>query len=164
MFDSLKINNKFSIYRLQKIVLADLSVSIFTFSTIGQYSNASQKYLAKLQLLLHRLLIPLLQGFAYWNKGRSASLQGISKCSWRCSGFSFFILFSLFQTQVQPFKKGVSNSATQDSIVNAHNKTQFTYARINCVLKDLGCDTPLPKILMLAILTTCASSSSTKGI
>ncbi|KAG5610541.1 hypothetical protein H5410_021822 [Solanum commersonii] len=47
--------------------------------------------------------------------------------------------------------------------MNAHNKTQFTYARINCVLKDLSCDTPLPKILMLAILATCASSSSTKN-
>ena len=74
------------------------------------------------------------------------------------------LLLVLKQTQVQPFKKGVSNSATQDSIMNAHNKTQFTYARINCVLKDSSCDTPLPKILMLAILATCASSSSTKSI
>ncbi|KAG5605991.1 hypothetical protein H5410_027483 [Solanum commersonii] len=46
--------------------------------------------------------------------------------------------------------------------MNAHNKTQFTYARINCVLKDSNCDTPSPKILMLAILATCSSSSSTK--
>ncbi|KAG5595134.1 hypothetical protein H5410_036366, partial [Solanum commersonii] len=46
--------------------------------------------------------------------------------------------------------------------MNAHSKTQFTYARITCVLKDSNCDTPLPKILMLAILATCASSSSTK--
>ncbi|KAG5585783.1 hypothetical protein H5410_046217, partial [Solanum commersonii] len=46
--------------------------------------------------------------------------------------------------------------------MNAHNKTQFTYARITCVLKDSNCDTPLPKILILAILVTCASSSSTK--
>ncbi|KAG5580498.1 hypothetical protein H5410_051125, partial [Solanum commersonii] len=46
--------------------------------------------------------------------------------------------------------------------MNAHNKTKFTYARITCVLKDSNCDTPLPKILMLAILRTCASSSSTK--
>ncbi|KAG5576896.1 hypothetical protein H5410_057030 [Solanum commersonii] len=47
--------------------------------------------------------------------------------------------------------------------MNAHNKTQFTYTRINCVLKDSSCDTPLPKILMLAILATCVSSSSTKN-
>ncbi|KAG5632748.1 hypothetical protein H5410_004465, partial [Solanum commersonii] len=48
--------------------------------------------------------------------------------------------------------------------MNAHNKTQFTYARINCVLKDSSCDTPLPNILMLAILATCASSSSIKKV
>ncbi|KAG5610086.1 hypothetical protein H5410_021367, partial [Solanum commersonii] len=47
--------------------------------------------------------------------------------------------------------------------MNAHNKTRFTYARINCVLKDSSCDTPLPNILMLAILASCASSSSTKN-
>ncbi|KAG5609751.1 hypothetical protein H5410_021032 [Solanum commersonii] len=46
--------------------------------------------------------------------------------------------------------------------MSVHNKTQFTYARINCVLKDSSCDTPLPKIVILAILATCASSSSTK--
>ncbi|KAG5576270.1 hypothetical protein H5410_056404 [Solanum commersonii] len=46
--------------------------------------------------------------------------------------------------------------------MNAHNKTQFIYARITCVLKDSNCDSPLPKILMLAILATCTSSSSTK--
>ncbi|KAG5630293.1 hypothetical protein H5410_002010 [Solanum commersonii] len=45
--------------------------------------------------------------------------------------------------------------------MKAHNKAQFTYARITCVLKDSNCVTPLPKILMLAILAT-ASSSSTK--
>ena len=66
------------------------------------------------------------------------------------------------KTQVQLFKKDVSDSATKDSIMNAHNKTQFTYAKIKCALKDSSCDTPLPKILMLAILATCASSSSTK--
>ncbi|KAG5631833.1 hypothetical protein H5410_003550, partial [Solanum commersonii] len=29
--------------------------------------------------------------------------------------------------------------------MNAHNKTQFTYASINCVLKDSSCDTPITK-------------------
>ncbi|KAG5570494.1 hypothetical protein H5410_060260 [Solanum commersonii] len=75
----------------------------------------------------------------------------------QASASSFFSAFL-------PFKKDVSNSATQDSIMNAHNKTQFTYSRINYVLKDSGYDKPLPKILMLAILATCASSSSTKSI
>ncbi|KAG5631727.1 hypothetical protein H5410_003444 [Solanum commersonii] len=41
------------------------------------------------------------------------------------------LLIVLKQTQVQSFKMGISNSATQDSIMNAHNKTQFTYERSN---------------------------------
>ncbi|KAG5586061.1 hypothetical protein H5410_046495 [Solanum commersonii] len=48
--------------------------------------------------------------------------------------------------------------------MNIHNKTQITHAKINFVLKDSSCDTPLPKILMLAILATCGSSSSTKSL
>ncbi|KAG5585854.1 hypothetical protein H5410_046288, partial [Solanum commersonii] len=61
---------------------------------------------------------------------------------------------SLSKTQVQQLKKDVSNSSTQDSIMTIHNKTQFTQARINCVPKDSSCDTPLPKILKLAILAS----------
>ncbi|KAG5576604.1 hypothetical protein H5410_056738 [Solanum commersonii] len=79
---------------------------------------------------------------------------------------SLFFSASLFllanKTQVQQFKKDVSNSATQDSIMNVHNKTQFTHARINCVPRDSSCDTPLPKILTLAILASNASSGMTK--
>ncbi|KAG5585082.1 hypothetical protein H5410_045516 [Solanum commersonii] len=60
------------------------------------------------------------------------------------------------------FKNDVSNSATQDSIMNVHNKTQLTHARINCILKDSSCDTSLLKILKLTILASNASSSSTK--
>ncbi|KAG5577347.1 hypothetical protein H5410_057481 [Solanum commersonii] len=63
---------------------------------------------------------------------------------------------------LRTFNKDVSNGATQDSIMNVHNKTQFTYARINCVPKDSSCDTPLPKILKHSILASNASSSSTK--
>ncbi|KAG5620422.1 hypothetical protein H5410_005640, partial [Solanum commersonii] len=59
-------------------------------------------------------------------------------------------------------KKYVSNSAAQDSIMNAHKKTQLTHARINCALKDSSCDSPLPKNLKLTILASNASSSSTK--
>ena len=66
------------------------------------------------------------------------------------------------KTQVQQFKKDVSNSATQDSIMNAHNKTQFTYAKIKSTLKDSSCDSPISKNLMLTILASNASSSSTK--
>ncbi|KAG5600141.1 hypothetical protein H5410_031511, partial [Solanum commersonii] len=48
--------------------------------------------------------------------------------------------------------------------MNIRNKTQITHEKINCALKDSICDTPIPEILMLAILATCASSSSTKRI
>ncbi|KAG5599830.1 hypothetical protein H5410_031200 [Solanum commersonii] len=53
------------------------------------------------------------------------------------------LFFVLKQTQVQLFKKGVLNSATQDSIMNAHNKIQFTYAKIKFALKDSSCDSPI---------------------
>ncbi|KAG5600462.1 hypothetical protein H5410_031832 [Solanum commersonii] len=69
---------------------------------------------------------------------------------------------SLSKTQVQQVKKDVSNSAAQDSIMNAHKKTQLTHARINCALKNSSCDSPLPKILNFTILVSHASSSSTK--
>ncbi|KAG5595632.1 hypothetical protein H5410_036864 [Solanum commersonii] len=69
---------------------------------------------------------------------------------------------TLDKTQVQQFKKDVSNSATQDSIMNVHNKAQFTHARINCILKDSSYDTPLSKILNLTILDSNERSSSTK--
>ncbi|KAG5590447.1 hypothetical protein H5410_040961, partial [Solanum commersonii] len=105
----------------------------------------------------HRLFDPAPSGLCILEQ-RVESLQQISKCAWRCSGFSLFIFFGLFL-----FKKDVSNSATQDSIMNAHNKTEITHAKINYVLKDSSCDTQLPKILMLAILATCACSSSTKN-
>ncbi|KAG5580178.1 hypothetical protein H5410_050805 [Solanum commersonii] len=45
--------------------------------------------------------------------------------------------------------------------MNVHNKTQLTHARINCILKDSSCDTPLSKILKLIILASNASSIST---
>ncbi|KAG5576978.1 hypothetical protein H5410_057112 [Solanum commersonii] len=83
-------------------------------------------------------------GFAYWNKWRSKSLWQIAS--------------------VLGDAQGVSNSAKQESKMNIHNKIEVTYAHINCVLKHSSCDTPLPEILMLAILATCASSSSTKSI
>ncbi|KAG5595519.1 hypothetical protein H5410_036751 [Solanum commersonii] len=76
----------------------------------------------------------------------------------------FCSFLRLSQTQVQSFKKGILNSATQDSIMNIHNKIQITYAKINCVLKYSSCDTPLLAILMLAILATCVSSSLTNSI
>ena len=43
-------------------------------------------------------------------------------------------------------KKDVSNSAIQNPTMNVHNKTQFTYSRINCALKVSSYRTILPKI------------------
>ncbi|KAG5595638.1 hypothetical protein H5410_036870 [Solanum commersonii] len=77
--------------------------------------------------------------------------------------FSGFVRFCLIaKTQVQQFRKDVLNSASQDSIMNVHNKAQITHARINYILKDSSYDTPLSKILKLTILSSNASSSSTK--
>ncbi|KAG5595700.1 hypothetical protein H5410_036932 [Solanum commersonii] len=42
------------------------------------------------------ILILLLQGFAYWNKGLSASLRVIAKWTRRSLGLRFLILFGLF--------------------------------------------------------------------
>ena len=63
------------------------------------------------------------------------------------------------KTQVHQFKKDVSNSATEDSMMNAHKKIQLTYVSINCSLIGLSCD--LPKILKFTILASDVSSSST---
>ncbi|KAG5619700.1 hypothetical protein H5410_004918 [Solanum commersonii] len=66
------------------------------------------------------------------------------------------------KTQIQKLKKDVSDSATKDLFMNAHNKTQLTHARFNCSLKDSGFDSPLLKMLKFIILASNASSSSTK--
>ncbi|KAG5615611.1 hypothetical protein H5410_015435 [Solanum commersonii] len=63
------------------------------------------------------------------------------------------LLLVLKQTRVELFKKGVSNSATQESIMNAHNKTHFTHAKNNCALKDSSCDSSLSKNFMFIILS-----------
>ncbi|KAG5619702.1 hypothetical protein H5410_004920 [Solanum commersonii] len=73
---------------------------------------------------------------------------------------SFFQL--PFKLKLSRSNRDVSNSAAQDSIMNAHNKTQFTYAKIKCALKDSSCDSPISKNLMHTILASNASSSSTK--
>ncbi|KAG5590366.1 hypothetical protein H5410_040880, partial [Solanum commersonii] len=46
--------------------------------------------------------------------------------------------------------------------MNIHNKTQFTHAKINCVLKDLCFDKPFPKNLIVAILATWAKVNQFK--
>ena len=71
------------------------------------------------------------------------------------------IFLSSCKTQFQEFKQDVLNSATQDSIMSVYKKTKTTHAYLKHLLKDLSCDTLLPKILKLTILFTNASSSST---
>ncbi|KAG5631990.1 hypothetical protein H5410_003707, partial [Solanum commersonii] len=104
----------------------------------------------------HRLLDLAFSIFA-WNKRRSPG-----RSTTRQLGSAIISPICGLKTQVQQFKKDVSNSAAQDLIMNVHNKTQFTQARINFVPKDSSCDTLLPKILKLAILASNASSSSIK--
>ena len=71
------------------------------------------------------------------------------------------IYLSSRKTQVQQFKKEVSNTAT-DSIMSAHKKTQLTKEKINCEHNYSSCNSPLSKILMFTIFASNASSSSTK--
>ncbi|KAG5580176.1 hypothetical protein H5410_050803 [Solanum commersonii] len=103
-----------------------LAFSIFTFWTIGQYSTASRNYLAKRRLLLSSPFLSF--SFRASHTGTKGRVNPFDETP--C------------QTQVQPFKKGVSNCATQDSIMNIHNNIQITYVKIKCVLKDSSYDTP----------------------
>ncbi|KAG5571271.1 hypothetical protein H5410_061037, partial [Solanum commersonii] len=94
--------------------------------------------------------------------GEIKAVRWLSQWLRQSSGLLFFIISAAFKTQVHQFKKDVSNSATQDSIMNAHKKYQLTWARINCALNDSSCDSPLPNNLKLTILASNASLSSTK--
>ncbi|KAG5585675.1 hypothetical protein H5410_046109 [Solanum commersonii] len=44
--------------------------------------------------------------------------------------------------------------------MNAHNKTHFTHAKINCALKDSSCESPLSKNLFFTILALNTTSKS----
>ncbi|KAG5610484.1 hypothetical protein H5410_021765, partial [Solanum commersonii] len=123
---------------------------------------------------------PAFRSFAHRNKRRICDLlvirqigSAIRRSSFFCSFAPFFSIVSMLslklqtpktsrflsdieQTQVQSFKKGVLKSATQDSTMNAHNKTQFTDAKIKCELKGSSTYSPISKNLMLTILASNA--------
>ena len=48
--------------------------------------------------------------------------------------------------------------------MNSHNRYQLTQARINYAHKDSSCDSPLHKNLKITLLSSNASSISTKVI
>lgn len=60
--------------------------------------------------------------------------------------------FSSSKTQVQLFKMDVSNSASQESIMNAHKKSQLTHAKINFALRDSSFNSQLSKYFKFTIL------------
>ncbi|KAG5599519.1 hypothetical protein H5410_030889, partial [Solanum commersonii] len=140
--------------------LQHLQVSYF-----GRYGNASRNRLAT-----HRLLLFITDWIFFFRArhtgtlGETMTIRRLAQWIRGSSGFLFFVLSAAFKTQVQQFEIDVSNSATQDSIMNAHKKTQLTHAKINCALKDSSYDLPLSKNLKLTILASNESSSSTKVI
>ncbi|KAG5615089.1 hypothetical protein H5410_014913, partial [Solanum commersonii] len=134
-----------------------LAFSIFKFYNFGRSSTASRNRSATPRLL--RSITDLIFSFIAWHTGTLGEIMAIRRLpQWvrRSSGLLFFVL------SVQQFKKDVSNSATQNSIMNVQKKTQLTHARINCVLKYSSCDSQLSKILKFTILASNASSSLTK--
>ncbi|KAG5599569.1 hypothetical protein H5410_030939, partial [Solanum commersonii] len=137
------------------------SFSIVMLWVIGRHSTGSRNISAMRRLLpFFCRLDPFLQGSVHWNKRRSETLQRLAMWTRRSSGLYFLCFFLPFCSFLR--SSGVSNSATQNSIMNAHNKTQFTYTMIKCALKDSSCDSPISKNVMLTILASNASSRSTK--
>ncbi|KAG5571480.1 hypothetical protein H5410_061246 [Solanum commersonii] len=98
-----------------------------------------------------RRLDLFLQGLAHWNIRRDlrpfdispnglGDLQAIFSSFFQplCSFlFDSVHALSLNKTQVQQFKNDVSNSSTQNSIMNVHNKTQLIHERINLYTQRL---------------------------
>ncbi|KAG5571524.1 hypothetical protein H5410_061290, partial [Solanum commersonii] len=86
------------------------------------------------------------------NKGRSASVGD----SPRVISEAHALVFTFFSAilHLRCYTR-LNHKCTQKDF-------KLLMQRFNCVIKDSSCDTPLPKILMLTILSTNASSRSTK--
>ncbi|KAG5599258.1 hypothetical protein H5410_030628, partial [Solanum commersonii] len=126
--------------------LLALAFSLFSFWVVGQYGTSLRNYsVTRRQLHFIANLIFPFRAQRIGTKGDLQSDWRLATWGRRYSGTHFCVLVSRLVPFSQ-FKKDVSNSATQDSIMNVHNKTQLTHARINCILKDSSCDTPLPMI------------------
>ncbi|KAG5610236.1 hypothetical protein H5410_021517 [Solanum commersonii] len=111
-------------------------------------------------------LILLLQDFAYWSKGRSASLRQIA--SYFCSFLHLSVHASTKTSNTLNLRVFISLAVQKGCFKQCYTRLnheciqrdfKLLMRRFNCVLKDLSCDTPLPKIFMLTILATNASSS-----
>ncbi|KAG5614957.1 hypothetical protein H5410_014781, partial [Solanum commersonii] len=105
---------------------------------IGQHSTASRNYsVTRQRLLFSADLICSFRAQYTGTKGEDKTLcvhvpSNSKYLNLRDSSTpQLKLLLVLKKTQVQPFKKGISNSARQDSIMNAHNKTQLLMQRSN---------------------------------
>ncbi|KAG5590368.1 hypothetical protein H5410_040882, partial [Solanum commersonii] len=84
------------------------------------------------------------------------TIQRLTKWTWRSPCFLFFT----FSTRL--IRSFLQISCYTRLNHDCKQKTQLTYAPINCVLTGSSCDSPLPKILKFTILASNESSSSTK--
>ncbi|KAG5590734.1 hypothetical protein H5410_041248 [Solanum commersonii] len=116
--------------------------SVFShFEALSDRSTASRNYSVTHQLLLFITELTFFFRARYTRtKGDLQADRRLANRAQRSSGLHFFVLFIRLVPSCQ---------------------TQLTHTRINCILKDSSCDTPLSKILKLTILASNSSPSST---
>ncbi|KAG5571358.1 hypothetical protein H5410_061124, partial [Solanum commersonii] len=131
-----------------------LAFSIFKFCNFRRYSIASRNRSTTRRLLLS--IADLIFSFRVWHTGALGETGHSATCPMLSCSFLLISVHAFFRNPNTlksriyiTIQKDVLNSATQDSIMNTHKKTQLTHARFNCALKDSSCDLPLPKNLKL---------------